>query len=229
MPLAGDSARVMPSRRCPPWMAPRRIASRSASASDFFAFGVKGMCLRRPRSSGRPRSRAPLPNAWCARHLERVGRSPGAPGEVGHVEVAAGEGGPGRAVHRGRLRADAGPAPCVDGPVRRGQARHRAPDRGRRGDRGVRRERPDVARTAARVPRHGRAGARRPQRHRIRRYPRGGVLHAGADDDAAGLRRARPRRLATVLDVLRDEAAAPDRTSRVPELIVRASAAAPRV
>ena len=35
--------------------------------------------------------------------------------------------------------------------------------------------------------------------------------------------------LATVLDVLRDEAAAPDRTSRMPELIVRASAAAPRV
>ena len=34
--------------------------------------------------------------------------------------------------------------------------------------------------------------------------------------------------LATVLDVLRDEAAAPDRTSRMPELIVRASAAAPR-
>ena len=34
--------------------------------------------------------------------------------------------------------------------------------------------------------------------------------------------------LATVLDALRDEAAAPDRTSRLPELIVRSSAAAPR-
>lgn len=34
--------------------------------------------------------------------------------------------------------------------------------------------------------------------------------------------------LATVLDALRDEAAAPDRTSRLPELIVRSSTAAPR-
>ena len=34
--------------------------------------------------------------------------------------------------------------------------------------------------------------------------------------------------LATVLDVLRDEPAAPDRTSRLPELIVRSSTAAPR-
>ena len=34
--------------------------------------------------------------------------------------------------------------------------------------------------------------------------------------------------LATVLDVLRDETSAPDRTSRVPELIVRASTSAPR-
>jgi len=34
--------------------------------------------------------------------------------------------------------------------------------------------------------------------------------------------------MATVADVLRDEAAAPDRTSRVPELVVRASTAAPR-
>ena len=34
--------------------------------------------------------------------------------------------------------------------------------------------------------------------------------------------------LATVLDGLRDEAAAPDRTSRLPELVVRSSTAAPR-
>ncbi|GAA2038680.1 LacI family DNA-binding transcriptional regulator [Agromyces tropicus] len=34
--------------------------------------------------------------------------------------------------------------------------------------------------------------------------------------------------MATVVDVLRDEASAPDRTSRVPELVVRASSAAPR-
>ncbi|GAA1056203.1 LacI family transcriptional regulator [Agromyces luteolus] len=34
--------------------------------------------------------------------------------------------------------------------------------------------------------------------------------------------------MATVADVLRDEAAAPDRTSRVPELVVRASTAPPR-
>ncbi len=39
----------------------------------------------------------------------------------------------------------------------------------------------------------GRARARRPQRHRLRRHPRGGVLHAGAHDRAPGLRGARPR------------------------------------
>ena len=34
--------------------------------------------------------------------------------------------------------------------------------------------------------------------------------------------------MATVLDVLRDEPDAPDRTSRVPDVVVRASTAAPR-
>jgi hypothetical protein len=33
--------------------------------------------------------------------------------------------------------------------------------------------------------------------------------------------------MATVVDVLRDESSAPDRTARVPELVVRASTAAP--
>ena len=70
-----------------------------------------------------------------------------------------------------------------------------------RGDRDLRRQRPDGAGRAAGDER-GRAGdPRRGQRGRIRRHPRGRVLLAAADHDPPGLRRdGDPRRAAAAAD-----------------------------
>ena len=66
----------------------------------------------------------------------------------------------------------------------------RLADRARRhGD--LRRQRPDGARRAARPARGGPRGPGRRQRRRLRRHPRGAVLHAAADDRAPGLQRDR--------------------------------------
>ena len=65
-----------------------------------------------------------------------------------------------------------------------------------RRDRGLRGQRPDGARAAARAARGGPRRARRHQRGRLRRHPRGGVLHAAADDGAPGLQRDGPARAA---------------------------------
>ena len=57
---------------------------------------------------------------------------------------------------------------------------------------GVRRQRPDGPRPAARVPREGPGRPARRQRRRVRRHPRRGLLHPAADHRPPGLRRGRP-------------------------------------
>ncbi len=69
--------------------------------------------------------------------------------------------------------------------------------RARRRDRGLRRQRPDGARVAARPRRARSPSARRRQRRRFRRHPGGGVLLAGSDHGAPGLRRSRSSRART--------------------------------
>ncbi len=58
--------------------------------------------------------------------------------------------------------------------------------------RDLRRQRPDGARRAARAARGGHRDPAAGQRGRLRRHPRGAVLHAAADHRAPGLRRDRP-------------------------------------
>ena len=76
--------------------------------------------------------------------------------------------------------------------------------------RDLRRQRPDGARGAARDARGRSRDPGRGQRRRVRRHPRGAVLHAAADDRAPGLQRGRqPRRAAAAAGRWRPASALP--------------------
>ena len=82
-----------------------------------------------------------------------------------------------------------------------------------------------VLRATARARPPGAGGG---QRRRLRRHPRGGVLHAAADDRAPALRRGRPAGAARAAGPDRRRRSGPaTRTTIAPELVVRASTAAP--
>src|SRR3954451_22433042 len=89
--------------------------------------------------------------------------------------------------HRGRRGGAPGPhrrlEPAVGLPARP------APRRGAGRHRRLRRQRPDGARAPARDARARPPDPGGHQRRRLRRHPRGAVLHAAADDRAPGLRR----------------------------------------
>src|SRR3954465_3154605 len=138
--------------------------------------------VRRRRERDAPPAR-PRPSRRAS-HRRAAGLAGGARARRG-LALGAGRGG-----GRGAPRADRRLEPPLRLPARpatrRGAGRHG----------GLRRERPDGARAAARAARARPRDPGRHQRRRLRRHPRGAVLHTAADDRAPGLLRDGPQRAA---------------------------------
>ena len=200
-------AEITPRRRCA--AAVEQVLEQAVEALVVIVAHRRGPAARPSRCTST--SRSWWSRATCPRCPLTAGVRPGRGRPAGHPAPAR----PGprdgrprrraRGLARGRgPRARAGAPRCRTGPAacpscwrgrldlaQRLRGRPLAA-RGARHHRGVRGQRPDGPRRAARAGRGRAAGPRGRQRRRLRRPARGGVLHPAADHGAPGLRRARP-------------------------------------